>query len=149
MTTQSFDLKTLLQIANLPLLIILLRKLTHLASLNVFDDSSSSCLLLPRTMPQTSHVELGACVVNVHELLHTTGGRVLRVIAQGRPSCGSSSSTYLLFYRFYRCNVKFVGMALPRDELSVKLRHIGMQNGNIVVNIETCNSSFHHYPSPH
>ena len=31
-------------------------------------------------------------------------------------------------------------MVLPGDELIVKLRHIGMRDGNIVVNIETSNS---------
>ena len=38
---------------------------------------------------------------------------------------------------FYRYDVKFVGMVLPGDEPTVKLHHIGMQDGNIVVNIET------------
>ena len=37
----------------------------------------------------------------------------------------------------YRYDVEFVGMVLPGDELSVKRRHIGMRDGNIVVNIET------------
>ena len=31
-------------------------------------------------------------------------------------------------------------MVLPGDELTVKLRHIGMRDGNIVVNIETSNA---------
>jgi fatty acid synthase subunit beta len=31
-------------------------------------------------------------------------------------------------------------MVLPGDELTVKFRHIGMQDGNIVVNVETSNS---------
>jgi fatty acid synthase subunit alpha, fungi type len=31
-------------------------------------------------------------------------------------------------------------MVLPGDELTVKLRHIGMRDGNIVVNIETFNA---------
>jgi fatty acid synthase subunit alpha, fungi type len=31
-------------------------------------------------------------------------------------------------------------MVLPGDERSVKLRHIGMRDGNIVVNIETSNA---------
>ena len=31
-------------------------------------------------------------------------------------------------------------MVLPGDELTVKLRHIGMQDGNIVVNVKTSNS---------
>ena len=41
---------------------------------------------------------------------------------------------------FYRYDVKFVGMVLPGDELTVKLRHISMRDGNIVVNIETSNA---------
>jgi fatty acid synthase subunit alpha, fungi type len=39
----------------------------------------------------------------------------------------------------HRYNVNFVGMVLPGDELIVKLRHIGMRDGNIVVKIETNN----------
>ena len=31
-------------------------------------------------------------------------------------------------------------MVLPGDELIVKLHHIGMRDGNIVVNVETSNS---------
>jgi len=38
-------------------------------------------------------------------------------------------------------DVKFVGMVLPGDEFTVKLRHIGMRDGNIVVNIETSNAA--------
>jgi acyl dehydratase len=43
---------------------------------------------------------------------------------------------------FYSYDVKFVGMVLSGDELTVKLRHwhIGMRDGNIVVNIETSNA---------
>ena len=41
---------------------------------------------------------------------------------------------------FYRYDVTFIGMVLPGDELTVKLRHIGMQDGNIVVNVKTSNS---------
>jgi fatty acid synthase subunit alpha, fungi type len=41
---------------------------------------------------------------------------------------------------FCSYDVKFVGMVLPGDELTVKLRHIGMRDGNIVVNIETFNA---------
>lgn len=37
-------------------------------------------------------------------------------------------------------NVNFVGMVLPGDELTVKLRHTGMLAGNIVVSVETSNS---------
>ncbi|KAF8312438.1 fatty acid synthase, partial [Clavulina sp. PMI_390] len=36
-------------------------------------------------------------------------------------------------------DVNFVGMVLPRDELSVKLSHIGMNNGNKVIKVETVN----------
>jgi len=35
---------------------------------------------------------------------------------------------------------KFIGMVLPGDELTVKLRHMGMRDGNTVVNIETFNA---------
>jgi len=38
-------------------------------------------------------------------------------------------------------DVKFVGMVLPGDELTVKLRRVGMRDGNIVVNIETVTSN--------
>jgi hypothetical protein len=43
---------------------------------------------------------------------------------------------------FYRYDVKFVqvGMVLPGDELTVKLHHIGMRDGSIVVNIKTSNA---------
>ncbi|KAF8206176.1 fatty acid synthase [Mycena galopus ATCC 62051] len=37
-------------------------------------------------------------------------------------------------------NVSFVGMVLPGDELNVKIRHVGMRDGNIVVNITTSNA---------
>jgi fatty acid synthase subunit alpha, fungi type len=40
---------------------------------------------------------------------------------------------------YIRYNVNFVGMVLPGDGLSVKIRHIGMRDGLIVVNIETSN----------
>ena len=40
----------------------------------------------------------------------------------------------------YRYDITFVGMVLPGDELTVKLHHIGMQDGNIVINIKTSNS---------
>jgi fatty acid synthase subunit alpha, fungi type len=35
--------------------------------------------------------------------------------------------------------VAFVGMVLPRDQLSVKLSHTGIRNGNLVVKVETIN----------
>ncbi|EAU85370.1 fatty acid synthetase alpha subunit [Coprinopsis cinerea okayama7 len=50
------------------------------------------------------------------------------VVAQGHPE------------RVIAYDVSFVGMVNPGDELSVKLRHVGMRDGNIVVNIETVNS---------
>ncbi|KAJ7227399.1 fatty acid synthase [Mycena pura] len=37
-------------------------------------------------------------------------------------------------------DVSFVGMVLPGDELHVKIRHVGMRDGNIVVNVVTSNS---------
>jgi acyl dehydratase len=46
----------------------------------------------------------------------------------------------VLNFSFYRYDVKFVGTVLPGDELTVKLHHIGMRDGNIVVNIETSNA---------
>ncbi|KAF9467993.1 fatty acid synthase [Collybia nuda] len=50
------------------------------------------------------------------------------VVAQGHPD------------RVLAYNVSFVGMVLPGDELSVKIRHTGMRDGNIVVKIVTSNS---------
>jgi fatty acid synthase subunit beta len=41
---------------------------------------------------------------------------------------------------FHSYDVNFVGMVIPGDDLEVKLRHIGMRDGNIVVGIETTNS---------
>jgi fatty acid synthase subunit beta len=38
-----------------------------------------------------------------------------------------------------RHNVTFVGMVLPGDQLNVKIRHIGMRDGNMAVKIETFN----------
>ena len=39
-----------------------------------------------------------------------------------------------------RYNVAFVGsMVLPRNELSIKLSHTGMRNGNMVIKVETTN----------
>uniref|UniRef100_A0A0W0EUQ4 Putative fatty acid synthase n=1 Tax=Moniliophthora roreri TaxID=221103 RepID=A0A0W0EUQ4_MONRR len=52
---------------------------------------------------------------------------VENVVAKGHPE------------RVLAYNVSFVGMVLPGDELSVKIRHIGMKDGNIVVKIETIN----------
>jgi hypothetical protein len=39
-------------------------------------------------------------------------------------------------------------MVLPGDELTVKLRHIGMRDGNIVVNVETSNARGIHLVIP-
>ncbi|KZT67951.1 hypothetical protein DAEQUDRAFT_367722 [Daedalea quercina L-15889] len=50
------------------------------------------------------------------------------VVAQGRPD------------RVRAYDVAFVGMVLPRDELQVKVKHVGMRDGNIVVRVETTNS---------
>ncbi|KAF8071859.1 fatty acid synthase [Lyophyllum atratum] len=52
---------------------------------------------------------------------------VENVVAQGHPD------------RVLAYNVSFVGMVLPNDELSVKVRHTGMRDGNIVVKVETFN----------
>ena len=38
------------------------------------------------------------------------------------------------FFMIDRYNVTFVGMVLPRDELSVELSHTRMRNGNMVTN---------------
>ena len=40
-----------------------------------------------------------------------------------------------------RYDVSFVGMILPGDGLDVKLRHVTMRGGTIVINIETLNSN--------
>ncbi|KAF8896473.1 fatty acid synthetase alpha subunit [Infundibulicybe gibba] len=53
---------------------------------------------------------------------------VENVVAKGHPE------------RVLGYNVSFVGMVLPGDELTVKLRHTGMRDGNIVVTVETSNS---------
>ncbi|KAF4614083.1 hypothetical protein D9613_007929 [Agrocybe pediades] len=51
------------------------------------------------------------------------------VVAQGHPE------------RVIAYDVSFVGMVSPGDPLEVKLRHIGMRDGNIVVSIETVNGN--------
>ncbi|KAJ7762020.1 fatty acid synthase [Mycena maculata] len=53
---------------------------------------------------------------------------VENVVAKGHPD------------RVLAYDVSFVGMVIPGDELSVKIRHVGMRDGNIVVNIVTSNS---------
>ncbi|KAJ7285205.1 fatty acid synthase [Mycena rebaudengoi] len=53
---------------------------------------------------------------------------VENVVAKGHPE------------RVLAYNVSFVGMVLPGDELSVKIRHVGMRDGNIVVNVITSNT---------
>ncbi|KAJ7019830.1 fatty acid synthase [Mycena alexandri] len=50
------------------------------------------------------------------------------VVAKGHPD------------RVLAYNVLFVGMVLPGDELNVKIKHVGMRDGNIVVNIVTSNA---------
>ncbi|KAF8969171.1 fatty acid synthase [Flammula alnicola] len=52
---------------------------------------------------------------------------VENVVAKGHPD------------RVIAYDVNFVGMVLPGDQLEVKLRHVGMRDGNIVVSIETTN----------
>ncbi|KAJ6512975.1 fatty acid synthase [Mycena sanguinolenta] len=53
---------------------------------------------------------------------------VENVVAKGHPD------------RVLAYDVSFVGMVLPGDELNVKIRHMGMRDGNIVVNIVTSNA---------
>ncbi|KAJ7475067.1 hypothetical protein B0H11DRAFT_2428489 [Mycena galericulata] len=53
---------------------------------------------------------------------------VENIVAKGHPD-------HVLVY-----NVSFVRMVLPGDELSVKMRHVGMRVGNIVFNIVTSNT---------
>ncbi|EIW84299.1 fatty acid synthase [Coniophora puteana RWD-64-598 SS2] len=52
---------------------------------------------------------------------------VENIVAQGNPD------------RVIAYDVSFVGMILPGDELQVKIRHIGMRDGHIVVKVETIN----------
>ncbi|KAI6168120.1 hypothetical protein EDD17DRAFT_746406 [Pisolithus thermaeus] len=52
---------------------------------------------------------------------------VENVVAEGNPA------------RVIAYDVGFVGMVLPGDELSVKIRHVGMRDGNMVVKVETLN----------
>ncbi|KAG9315241.1 hypothetical protein JVU11DRAFT_4375 [Chiua virens] len=52
---------------------------------------------------------------------------VENVVAEGNPD------------RVIAYDVSFVGMVLPGDELTAKIRHIGMRDGNMVVNVETSN----------
>ncbi|THH15787.1 hypothetical protein EW146_g4747 [Bondarzewia mesenterica] len=52
---------------------------------------------------------------------------VENVAAQGRPD------------RVLAYDVAFVGMILPGDELSVKIKHIGMRDGNMVIKVTTSN----------
>ncbi|KAI0067274.1 fatty acid synthase [Artomyces pyxidatus] len=49
------------------------------------------------------------------------------IVAQGHPE------------RVLRYNVSFVGMILPQDKLSVKLKHTCMRDGNMVVAVTTTN----------
>ncbi|KAJ3517947.1 hypothetical protein NLJ89_g178 [Agrocybe chaxingu] len=50
------------------------------------------------------------------------------VVAKGHPE------------RVIAYDVIFVGMVIPGDTLEVKLRHIGMRDGNLVIKIDTTNS---------
>ena len=61
------------------------------------------------------------------------------IVAQGHPdrmiACVMSSLYYAVpvpvpNLSFYRYDVEFVDMVLPGDELTVKLRHIGMRDGH-------------------
>ncbi|KAH7913599.1 hypothetical protein BJ138DRAFT_606981 [Hygrophoropsis aurantiaca] len=52
---------------------------------------------------------------------------VENVVAEGNPD------------RVLAYDVTFVGMVLPGDELTVKIRHVGMRDGNMVVKVETVN----------
>ncbi|CAE6460687.1 unnamed protein product [Rhizoctonia solani] len=52
---------------------------------------------------------------------------VENVVAQGRPE------------RVLQYDVSFVGMVLPGDELTVKLTHYGMRDGNLAIKVETSN----------
>ncbi|KAG8716660.1 3-oxoacyl-[acyl-carrier-protein] synthase [Ceratobasidium sp. 394] len=52
---------------------------------------------------------------------------VENVVAQGRPD------------RVLQYDVSFVGMVLPGDELSVKLTHYGMRDGNLAIKVESTN----------
>ncbi|KAE9399788.1 fatty acid synthase [Gymnopus androsaceus JB14] len=54
---------------------------------------------------------------------------VENVVAKGHPE------------RVLSYDVSFVGMVLPGEELTVNIRHVGMRDGNIVVKVETVNSS--------
>ncbi|KAH9945014.1 fatty acid synthase [Epithele typhae] len=57
-----------------------------------------------------------------------TRRHVENVVAQGVPD------------RVVAYDVSFVGMVLPGDELKVKIKHVGMRHGNLVVNVETSNA---------
>lgn len=50
-------------------------------------------------------------------------------------------ASYQIAHTFISYDASFVGMVLPGDELSVSIRHIGMRDGNMVLKIETLNSS--------
>jgi fatty acid synthase subunit beta len=67
------------------------------------------------------------------------------VVAKGHPD---RVIAYVFFFdmfvlpsdNFNSYDVNVVGMVIPDDDLEVKLRYIGMRDGNIVVSIETTNS---------
>ncbi|KAH9856627.1 fatty acid synthase [Lenzites betulinus] len=50
------------------------------------------------------------------------------VVAEGKPE------------RVVAYDVTFLGMVLPGDELEVKIKHVGMRDGNFVINVETTNN---------
>ncbi|KIJ66907.1 hypothetical protein HYDPIDRAFT_174219 [Hydnomerulius pinastri MD-312] len=52
---------------------------------------------------------------------------VENIVAEGNPD------------RVIAYDVAFVGMVLPGDEITVKIQHIGMRDGNMVVQVETFN----------
>ncbi|KAF8843701.1 hypothetical protein BDN67DRAFT_963867 [Paxillus ammoniavirescens] len=52
---------------------------------------------------------------------------VENIVAEGNPD------------RVIAYHVSFVGMVLPGDELTAKIHHIGMRDGNMVVKVETSN----------
>jgi fatty acid synthase subunit alpha len=68
------------------------------------------------------------------------------VVAQGHPErvltyVDVSSCQIIDLQVNSRYDVKFIGMVLPGDELTVTIKHVGMRDGNIVVDVETRNSN--------
>src|SRR6266446_10524698 len=85
-------------------------------------------------------------------LLPMVSGRVRLLVDMSRPWSRRGTqivSSRMFFLELCLCfpltflnsyDVNFVGMVIPGDDLEVKLCHIGMHNGNIVVGIEMTNS---------